>query len=124
MSNRFLWVGGLFILSYLVTSLTFSKPAPTSSASAPPLPVLSADAFNQQVKQMDQQTQAALDATLAKLLGSSTSSSTSTTMMPASVPVSKQSAPPSEPASPPDSTTFTTTPAPSGSGQVLNPYIN
>lgn len=120
MYNRFLWVGGLFILTYLVTSLTFSKPTPNAPTPARTLPTLTSEEFKQTVKQMDAQTQSTLDQTLAKLLGSS--SNPSALMTPASAP--SRSTPTPAYATPPDTNTYISTPAPASSGGGLNPYIN
>lgn len=117
MYNRLLSMGGLFILTYLVTSLAFSKPAPPlPEPPARPMPILTSEEFKQTVKQMNTQTQSKLDMALAKLLGSSTPNAQ---IMPAP-------AAPATVSSTPQAAT-TTTPvytAPASSGTGLNPYAN
>lgn len=123
MYNRLSLIGGLFLLTFLVTTLTFSKPlSSTPNAPTPPLPVLTSDEFKSQVKQLNDKTQKSLDMALEKLLGSPPKNTSS--MMPISTPA---------PSTPSVTTTTTTTepvstpaptPAPESSSSGFNPYSN
>jgi hypothetical protein len=119
MYNRLLLVGGLFLLTYLVTSLTFSQTTqPQPGAPVRPAPVLTAEEFKQTVTQMNAQTQSKLDMTLARLLGSSA---------PNAAPMQSTPAASTSGSSTPQPATTTTTPvytAPASSGTGYNPYAN